>query len=142
MEEKEAFARIETLVDAAVNLSKEFGGETVYWIKSLLDQRQQLFERFAPFREGDRVRLKKTPDISADVSWGWMHAKHFLIEGATGTAGDVSFYKGAFRAYVRFDNESWINSKAVVCPVDEPGWYCLNEDYVERIAAPAVGVSK
>ena len=71
-----------------------YGEHDWHW-KKLRMYADALFER-APFREGDRVRLRMTPSITPEKSWGWMHAKHFLVEGREGICRDVDYSDGMF----------------------------------------------
>jgi NTP pyrophosphatase (non-canonical NTP hydrolase) len=85
------------------------------------------------FKQGDRVVLKKAPKIEKDS--GWYGSRHFLIAGATGTVGAVDFKN----AYVRFDDESWIDQQGKVQPCSSTHLYHFQEVQLEpiRSAAPA-----
>jgi hypothetical protein len=79
--------------------------------------------------------LKTTPDINPETSWGWMGAKHFLVEGAVATVVDRQFYKGMFRFGLKFDDESWINQHdGSINAVEESkrGVYYFYEKSIER----------
>lgn len=58
-----------------------------------------LMTRYAPFKVGDRVRLKDTPDINEAVRYGWLACKSLLVAGATGVivradCGSYGFFFG------------------------------------------------
>jgi hypothetical protein len=59
----------------------------------------------APFRAGDRVRLRQTPVIDQKTSWGWLFAKGFLVEGALATVRAVKFDSRGFGLLLAFDGE-------------------------------------
>jgi len=89
-----------------------------------------------PFSVGDRVRLTKTPEITQEKAWGWMGAKHFLVEGAVATVADREFHNGMFRFGLKFDDDSWINHHdGVVHPREEEkrGLYFFGEKSIERL---------
>lgn len=109
-----------------------------HWAK-LREYARGLFDR-APFKDGDRVRLKKTPEINIKDSWGWMHAKHFLVEGCEGTVSDVDYRDGRFVALFCPDNQTfildWGEMKGIPQPIDgRPGHYGFSEEYLERVSA-------
>jgi hypothetical protein len=110
-----------------------------HW-KKLREYAQGLFDR-APFREGDRVRLRKTPTITEKDSWGWMHAKHFLVEGREGVAKDVDFRDGQFVCGFLPDDQTWIpehgEKKGIPQAIESPGIYYFREEYIERVTPQA-----
>lgn len=71
----------------------------------------------APLKRGDRVRLINTPVINEQTSPGWRGFKHFLIEGALGTVAFVRFSGHGYRAFVEFDDESWIGEGGKINPI-------------------------
>jgi hypothetical protein len=89
-----------------------------------------LFKRFAPFKPGDRVVLKKTPVIGEDQSHGWLGSKHFLVAGAKGTVKFVDCYNGVFEADVVFDDETWIDHEGKQHPMQEKKMYTITEEYL------------
>lgn len=104
-----------------------------YGIEKLIEYADGLFSK-APFKEGDRVKLIKTPTITNDISWGWLGAKHFLIEGATARVINIDFNKGKFIAGLYFDNETWLSSvDKSEQKVDRSGLYYFSEDYLEKL---------
>lgn len=111
-----------------------------HWQK-LREYARGLFDR-APFKDGDRVRLTKTPEINVKDSWGWVHAKHFLVEGCEGTVSDVDFQDGRFVALFCPDGQTWLpecgEKKGIPQPVDRPGHYGFSESYLERVSAKAI----
>lgn len=95
----------------------------------------------APFRPGDRVRLTKTPEISEKVAWGWLGAKHMMVEGATATVQGLDFSGGHFEAWVYMDNETYRSSRTgELKPVDRPALYHFWDTGIERVA-PCMSVA-
>lgn len=86
------------------------GGEYKYKLNTLVKSYTDLFDRFCPFKIGDRVRLTAAPEISKKVAWGLLSYKHFLIPGAIATVSSLDFCEGLFSFGVVFDDESWISS--------------------------------
>ena len=109
-------------------LSQEFG----YKLTTVLNSYHGLFERFCPYKIGDRVQLTKDPEIL--YGSGWYGYKHFLIKGAIATVESQDFRDGKFRFGLIFDDESWISSidgkitKAHPAPHHIFGF---SEDYLE-----------
>lgn len=95
------------------------GGPMDYYVRRLTECYDLLLEKYAPFKVGDRVMLKKTPAINPHDSWGWMSSKHFLVKGAVGTVQYVEASKRGFSAGIVFDDESWVDDKGVVHPIEE-----------------------
>ena len=106
-----------------------------FFFKKMKGYAEVLFTRFAPFREGDRVMLTKTPVITEQEAWGWLRAKHFLVVGAKGTIESVDFYDGQFKAGIEFDDDSWIDSTDGNARKKhmEKGIYTFSEDYLRTI---------
>lgn len=89
-------------------------GSSDYYFNQLELMHSMLFDRFSPFKIGDRVRLTKTPEITQDKAWGWLGAKHFLIKGAIAEVCSVDIRKaddgsGVFTYELRFEKDSWID---------------------------------
>lgn len=105
--------------------------------KQVIDSYLSMFNRFCPFRIGDRVRLIKTLDISPDS--GWYHHRHFLTKDSPGTVVERGYSDGRFTFYVTFDNETWIDSDGNKNPVENLHWFALNEHLLERIAGERDG---
>jgi len=105
-----------------------------HW-KKLKEYAEGLFAR-APFKVGDRVRLTVTPDINEQDSWGWMHAKHFLVKGALATVRSVDFSDGRFNALCVFDDETYLHYHTKEkLPVDRPSLYHFWETKLELVSA-------
>lgn len=124
------------IMDGLKKIDEVFGGTTLtYQWRYILECANTIWDR-CPFSKGDRVALTKTPDINPDTSWGWMGAKHFLVEGAVATVVDRQFYKGMFRFGLKFDNDSWIHHRdGSINPREENdrGLYYFGEKDIERL---------
>ena len=129
---KEALAQLETLRKASYDMfSVNTSGE--YKVRTIVEQSLYIFDR-ALFKNNDKVKLKRAPIIDQYNNWGWLGQKHFLVEGATATVKDRSFYSGKFRYLLEFDNESYLDVVTkIIQPVDSEkrGQYLFLEDYLE-----------
>jgi|GEM_PF-2451748 len=107
-----------------------------YYFEKVEGYIKVLFERFAPFKKGDRVILTKTPEINKEESWGWIGSKHFLVKGAKATVCEVDYYREKFRCSVKFDDDSHINhvtQQVELTPPDRRSFYSFNEDFLVKI---------
>lgn len=105
-------------------------GSVPYPMQVALAMVDGLIER-APFHEGDRVSLKRAPEIGPES--GWLGCKHFLVQGAVGTVRTVEFYDSRFTFMVTFDDESWIDAEGKIrlANKDRPGHFSFSEDYLQ-----------
>lgn len=93
---------------------------------------------------GDRVRLVKTPDINPETSWGWMHAKHFLVEGAFARVHEVELRDGRASYALLFEDDSYLHYRTgekIMTSAAERGVYYFAARWVERVdenGAPAL----
>ena len=112
MSAKETFEVVDAAFDILADLMKKLGawnpGDGFGWhFPRYRAFARALFDR-SPIKVGARVRLTRTPDITVEKRWGWMGAKHFLVEGALAAVDEVDFSDGKFSAGLCFDDESWI----------------------------------
>lgn len=108
-----------------------------YKLSRILENHQSMFDRFCPFKIGDRIQLTAAPEISDKVSWGWLGSEHFLVPGSVGTIASLDFSKDLFVFGVIFDNESWISSFDKVehyVPLDQRHTFRFNEKCLAPIA--------
>lgn len=117
------------IIEALEKLKEVTGGYSD-WIYSL-QEANSVWDR-SPFKEGDHVALTETPDINYETSWGWMGAKHFLVEGAVAIVNQVEFRKGQFWFYLTFDDETWIDHEGVKQLPTRKAHYCFSERWVEK----------
>ena len=71
---------VEKVYEQIEALEKSISSEFGYKLKSILASYDSIFNRFCPFKIGDRVALTKIPDF--EKAPGWLRSKHFLTEGA------------------------------------------------------------
>lgn len=81
--------------------------ELGFKLNEILESYASLFNRFCPYKVGDRVQLKEDLDIPQDS--GWYSSKHFLIKGAIATVREVGYRDDLFSFGLEFDNESWVH---------------------------------
>jgi hypothetical protein len=105
------------------------GGPADYYFNKIEEYVTALFTNFAPFQEGDRVRLTAAPDCYGH----WAGSKHFLIPGALGTVASMDYSHDQFWGSVMFDNESWIDARGVVHPRQNAHTYTISEKLLERV---------
>ena len=121
---------VEKYADELVRVSKageEFaqtvrnacGGSFGWGVKEIVNSFKSLFDRFCPYKPGDRVELNRTPKSALDPTSGWYCCRHFLVDGAKGTVHQRGYSFDQFCFDVVFDNESWIGDKGVVHPMEE-----------------------
>lgn len=119
------------LIEQAVGKFSQ--GPLSYYIEKMNCYTDALFNRFAPFKVGDKVRLTTTPEITETKSWGWMGAEHFLVKGAQGMVKDVDYHNNWFFANVEFDDETWKDKDGVCRLVDEKSIFVFAETFLEKI---------
>lgn len=94
------------------------GGELGFKLKEVLESYASLFNRFCPYKVGDRVQLIE--DLDIPEGHGWYCAKHFLIKGAIATVKDVGYRDDLFSFGLEFDNESWVHYQTrEIIPIKE-----------------------
>lgn len=109
---------LEAIDDFQSGLNKLSRGPAKYYVNKVNDQINLLFDRFCPFKEGDRVVLTKTPLINEKVAPGWVHAKHFLVKGSIGTVTSRDADAKGFHFNVTFDNDTWIDASGTERPTE------------------------
>jgi hypothetical protein len=82
-------------------------GPLEYYLLELSAAYDLLMSRYAPFKVGDRVWLRRAPDFNEFP--GWRGCEHFLIAGAKGEVRTAECGSSGFRFGVVFDEESWVN---------------------------------
>lgn len=108
------------------------GGRYRYKLEFILKTYTSLFDRFCPFKVGDRVQLKTTPEISKDVAWGWLGAKHFLVEGAIATVVTADYRDDSFEFGLQFDDDSWVDRSGNLrlVEIERRGIFWFGETYL------------
>ena len=106
-------------------------GPSAYYFGKIEEYVNALFDRFAPFKKGDRVEIIKAPNT--DNSWN--HCRHFLIKGAIGTVEDVDYRDNLFVADVVWDIETWISEDGDVKPVKQKHTFLMSENQIAKITA-------
>lgn len=109
-------------------LEKLSNGHLTDW-KYALESANSIWSR-SPFKVGDLVKLNKTPEITKDKSWGWLGAKHFLVEGALAEVKSRQFYDGKFIFGLMFNDDSWIDYNGNIHYVNERYIYSFSEDWL------------
>lgn len=104
------------------------GGGGNYYFDKIEGYVDALFNRFAPFKQGDRVKIIKAPVTKGN----WASCKHFLKKGSKGTVHSVDYCAGQFRADVVFDDESWIDSKGEKHKPSEKHTFYMQEKEIKR----------
>ena len=127
---------LEAIDDFQSGLNKLNGGPAKYYVNKVNDQINLLFNRFCPFKEGDRVVLTKSPVIDVKTAPGWVHAKHFLIEGSIGTVTSRDADAAGFRFGVVFDNDTWFDARGVERPSESDRVFSFREDFLGPYDGP------
>ena len=92
------------------------------------------------FKEGDVVKLSKTPIINNENAPGWMSAKHFLIKGAIVTIRTIDYHindgdshKDGYYLYgISFEDESYVTTKEII-KTPHHHLFFLKEESLEHI---------
>jgi len=108
------------------------GGPASYYFDKFDEYITALFDRFAPFKTGDRVVLTVAPRCEGN----WLSSAHFLIPGSAGEVESVDYRNGHFVAEVVFDRETWIDAAGVEWPVSMKHTYSIYEEEL-GLEAPA-----
>ena len=81
-------------------------GPLDYYLTEMAAAHELLMTRFAPFKVGDRVRLRAAPEIAEDVRPGWLGWKYLLVAGAAGTVVRADCGSRGFSFGVVFDADT------------------------------------
>lgn len=126
---------LQELVDVHKNLSalqKKVEDLSGYRIERIQESQASMFDRFCPFKVGDRVELAET--INMEEGSGWSRSRHYLVKGSPAVVSHRGYYKERFTFEVTFDLESWIPSGFSMPrfphPVSGRHLYCLNETHL------------
>lgn len=94
-----------------------------YHFNKLKGYARVLFDKYAPFKDGDRIKLSQDVEVLNSTS-GWYGSRHMLIKDALGTVNGVDYNaeKGWFTADVEFDIESWICEKSGISHGPNDKW--------------------
>lgn len=83
----------------------------------------RVFHELLPFDEGDRVVIVK----KINCENAWKRSEHFLGIGSIGTVTSIGLYADSgLYAYVKFDDESWIDDKGVERPIEDDRKHVFN----------------
>ena len=110
------------------------GGELGFKLNEILESYASLFNRFCPYKVGDRVQLTEDLDIPQDS--GWYGSRHFLIKGAIATVKEVGYRDNLFSFGLVFDDESWVHYRTgEVIPTEEnqKHLFYLPENSIEAV---------
>jgi hypothetical protein len=124
---KEALGLIESGTKMIAHSSDWYTGQMQMMV-------EMLFERFAPWKPGDRVRLVR--EINFVNSYGWKGAEHWLKPGVVGTVHSVDAHNKRFTALVEWDNQTYLDYRTgEALPVDRPGCYNMGENDIEKVSS-------
>jgi len=114
-------------------MSKACGGSFEWGIQQVVESYLSMYDRFCPYKKGDRVQLSRNIDVNS--SSGWFHSRHFLIKGSKATVANRGYSNGAFTFDVIFDDESWIDNNGEKQPTPDSNkhTYGFAEKYLEPI---------
>jgi len=136
-----AYEKISQTLDIILKSQKEINdilctGPASFYVEQLELYMDTLFNRFAPFKVGSKVRLTKDIGATLKKSSGWYSSRQMLCKGATGVVKDVDITNDRkFRAGVVFDNDFIFvePDKIVVTDRDRRGTFYISEDSLEEI---------
>lgn len=81
-------------------------GPLDFYLTEMAAAHELLMTRYAPFKIGDRVRLKAAPEITENVRPGWLGWKSLLVAGAPGFVVRADCGSGGFSFRVVFDADT------------------------------------
>jgi hypothetical protein len=118
--------RVDRVLALIGELSRVPQQDLQYELRKLRGYRDALFEHFAPFKAGDRVRLCRDYIIDPKTTGGWVGYERMMSKGSTAVVREVDWIegkdRGAFSIAVRFDREfrdSKLTGKTFEHPDDE-----------------------
>jgi hypothetical protein len=88
------------------------GGPLDYYLTEMAAAHDLLMTRYAPFKVGDRVRLKAAPEINEKVRFGWLGWKSLLLAGAPGVVVRADCGSRGFVFGVQFDADDTRSGKS------------------------------
>lgn len=131
---KEKFAALKKAFD---DLNQ---GPFTYYIDTLLSHSDALFNKYAPFKVGEKVRLKK----GIDCNNGWKNSEPDLRGGALATVHRVEYFSDAFRFSVILDVETYEHypsKQRVRVEDDRKHLFCISEKFLEKPYATSTSSS-
>lgn len=138
------FEKISKILDMIVEQQQEINegyasASFKFSIEKLNLYMETLFNRFAPFKVGSKVRLTKDIGATLQKGSGWYASRKMLGKGATGVVKHVDIGdNNKFVAGVVFDNDFIVSTigseeKILFTDQDRKGVYYFNEDDIEEI---------
>jgi len=106
------------------------GGSFEWGVNEVVQSYLSIFNRFCPFKIGDRVQLKSTCRITGPEH-GWYGSRHFLIAGSKAVVKERGYSDGQFSFYLEFDDESWKDDKGQLHPATQKHVYHFGENSIE-----------
>jgi hypothetical protein len=98
------------------------GGPLDYYLTEMAAAHDLLMTRYAPFKVGDRVRLKAAPEITENVRYGWLGWKSLLVAGAPGVVVHTNCGNRGFVFCVQFDADDTRSGKS---------WFAFSDGELE-----------
>jgi len=127
---KDTIEKLETLFDSLSTIQQLSTNYTAFpYLKDRCSYLLKSLHDLSKFKEGDRVKLSKEPEISSTKNYGWLGSKHFLVKGALGTIKEVSHFNGVFRYSIEFDEETICVGNSRVIPKRKAS-FCFEEEYL------------
>ena len=111
------------ILDQISDLESSLDRASVYNLGEAMKSYESLFDRFCPFKVGQKVKLTVAPDIPTK-GHGWYGSKGFLVEGAIAEVVLRDYSNDRFGFYVKFDDDHWIDFRGNAIKT-EPDRRCL-----------------
>lgn len=127
---KELSTLVEHTVEFKQKISHVCGGSFAWGMDQVVQSYLSMFDRFCPFKVGDRVVLTKAPKIP-DENHGWWCCRNLLVKGATGIVKARGYSKGRFTFDVEIDNQTWVDDSGEKQPTSSSYMFCFSEDFLE-----------
>lgn len=122
----ENLKEVSTLAIEFVESMHRATGNSFEWgMEQMADSYISIFNRFCPFKEGDRVELLRD-------NTGWDTCRHFLIRGGKATVEGCGYRDGKFVFDVIFDDETWIDGDGKERDVQTNHTFSIDETYLKK----------
>jgi hypothetical protein len=120
---------LQKMLEGLEKIGSVLGCSIIEW-RYILQSANTIWQK-CPYQIGQAVQLNKTPEITGEKSWGWLHASHFLIKGAIAHIKTRKFYDGRFVFGLNFQDESWIDFEGKIHTRPDKSLYMFGENWIE-----------
>lgn len=130
-------SKVETVVDFRAKVAALRNSHFPAWeMERVAEFVAFAISKLSPLQVGDAAELVRTPEITAEKSWGWLGSKHTLVAGRRGVITSVDWDDGEFNYLWEPEAQTWISSQdGTERPVDRPANFCFGESWLRKPGA-------